>query len=97
MPFFQNSEKVVRTRAGIHGREYHSTLYQIAKTNKRVTAEGASPLQTFFEAMQSNTNLQNFRDEIRISFTNTLRELIYKDAVCRDLCEIIEYNGIDIY
>lgn len=89
----RNLETVVMNRAGISNRTYHNTVYKIKDTTWYVVMEGASPLQTFYEAMDRDARLKALRHEIVVSFVKKLRELLNNDQECRHLCEVVHFNG----
>lgn len=89
----RNLEAINCNRSGIQKRTYHNSVYKITNTDWYVTVEGASPLQTYYEAMRSEPRLKLFRKEIAIAFYNTLKHALWKERQTRDLCEVIHIKG----
>lgn len=86
----------MKNRAGIIKRSYHTCVYKIKKEqNWYITAEGATPLLTYFEAMIAEPKLRQLRTEIFRSFCRALQSYLDGDVQCRDKCVLIEYNDID--
>lgn len=100
-------------RAGCAGREYHNSVYRVqagrdatapaaAAADRAggiwyVVAEGATPLQTFYEVLRSasgggSSELQRYRDEIADAFARELRRLVREDEAIRDLVTVLQYR-----
>lgn len=100
----QELEKEVRNRAGIKNRSYHNNVYKIYPNGNRnnieppvyVAAEGATPLLTFFEVQQhfhpESAIYKKYCKQIIKAFYFKLKELIYNDPDCKDMCELIYYK-----
>lgn len=89
-------EKLLLNRAGSFKREYHNSVYKIEATdNWYVVTEGATPLKTFQEALSTaaagHLKLERYRTAIVSSFVCHLKELLFKDLDCRDLCEVVQF------
>lgn len=89
----RNLEPIECNRSGIQKRAYHNSVYKITNTDWYVTVEGASPLQTYYEAMRSEPRLKIFRKEIAIAFYNTLKKALWTERQTRDLYEVIHIRG----
>lgn len=89
----RNLETIKCNRSGIQKRTYHNSVYKITNTDWYVTVEGASPLQTYYEAMRADPRLKSFRKEIAIAFYNTLKDALWKERQTRDLYEVIHIRG----
>ncbi|XP_014606310.1 PREDICTED: stimulator of interferon genes protein isoform X3 [Polistes canadensis] len=96
-------EKEVRNRAGIKNRSYHNNVYKIYPEGKKpcvkpeyIAVEGASPLQTMFEVQKhfhpESAMYAKYRKQITQTFYLKLKDIIYNDPECRDLCELIYYE-----
>lgn len=96
-------EKEVRDRAGVKNRSYHNNVYKIYPEGKKpcvkpeyITVEGATPLQTMFEVQKhfhpESALYAKYRKEITKTFYLKLKDIIYNDPECRDLCELIYYE-----
>lgn len=103
MENIQELEQEVRNRAGIMNRSYHNNIYKIYPNgpNSRnkpeyVAVEGATPLLTFFEVQKhfhpESAIYKKYSKQIIKTFYLKLKELIYNDLDCRDVCELIYYN-----
>ncbi|XP_046820305.1 stimulator of interferon genes protein isoform X1 [Vespa crabro] len=99
----QELEQEVRNRAGIKNRSYHNNIYKIypgGDTNSiepvYLAVEGATPLLTFFEVQKhfhpESAIYIKYSRQIIEAFYLKLKELIYNDLDCRDLCELIYYE-----
>ncbi|XP_035725119.1 stimulator of interferon genes protein-like isoform X3 [Vespa mandarinia] len=99
----QELEQEVRNRAGIKNRSYHNNIYKIypgGNTNSiepvYLAVEGATPLLTFFEVQKhfhpESKIYKKYSRQIIEAFYLKLKELIYNDLDCRDLCELIYYE-----
>ncbi|KAL2734067.1 hypothetical protein V1478_003765 [Vespula squamosa] len=103
MENIQELEPEVRDRAGINKRSYHNNIYKIyvggyksRNESEYVAVEGATPLLTFFEVQKhfhpESAIYKKYCKEIIRAFYLKLKELIYNDPDCRDVCELIYYN-----
>lgn len=100
----QELEQEVRSRAGIRNRSYHNNIYKIYPDGNRngieppvyVAVEGATPLLTFLEVQQhlhpESAMYKKYSKQIIKAFYFKLKELIYNDPECRDICELIYYK-----
>nr|XP_050849053.1 stimulator of interferon genes protein homolog [Vespula vulgaris] len=99
----QELEQEVRNRAGIINRSYHNNIYKIYPNGPKsrnkpeyVAVEGATPLLTFFEVQKhfhpESAIYKKYSKQIIQTFYLKLKELIYNDLDCRDVCELIYYN-----
>ncbi|KAF7405943.1 hypothetical protein HZH68_005312 [Vespula germanica] len=99
----QELEQEVRNRAGIMNRSYHNNIYKIYPNGPKsrnkpeyVAVEGATPLLTFFEVQKhfhpESAIYKKYSKQIIKAFYLKLKELIYNDLDCRDVCELIYYN-----
>ncbi|XP_015185642.1 PREDICTED: stimulator of interferon genes protein [Polistes dominula] len=96
-------EKEVRDRAGVKNRSYHNNVYKIYPEGKKpcvkpeyITVEGATPLLTMFEVQKhfhpESAIYAKYRKQIIKSFYLKLKDIIYNDPECRELCELIYYE-----
>lgn len=90
----KNLETVEMNRAGNAKRPYNNTMYKINTTTWYAAIEGASPLQTVYESMTADPRLKHLRKEIVTSFVKELRKLLWDDLKCRNLCEVVQIDGM---
>ncbi|XP_047348796.1 stimulator of interferon genes protein homolog isoform X3 [Vespa velutina] len=99
----QELEQEVRNRAGIKNRSYHNNIYKIYPDGNTssiepiyLAVEGATPLLTFFEVQKhlhpESAIYIKYSKQIIKAFYLKLKELIYNDLDCRELCELIYYE-----
>ncbi|XP_066597821.1 stimulator of interferon genes protein homolog [Prorops nasuta] len=97
-------EPKTQDRSGVKNRVYHNTVYKIQEGGLDnsvsapvfVVAEGAQPLMTFYEIMR-NVNphspiYEKHKAEFVDIFYKTLKNLLFNDLECREICELIYYD-----
>lgn len=85
-------------RAGVH-RPYQNDVYKLKRPINGIyyyiALEGATPLQTFYEAMNSsdsNWKMKEMQREILFKFFITLRKLLKNPETAQEV-ELIFYDG----
>jgi len=101
--FLENAkslEEVKINRGGVVDRSYQLSVYKIKGfegLDWYVTAQGASPLLTYYEECERSKLLDKYKNAVSRSFNERLKTLIWNDLRCRGLVEIIYYNDSDEY
>ncbi|XP_037946287.1 stimulator of interferon genes protein-like [Teleopsis dalmanni] len=94
-------EPVIKNRAGVQ-RRFYNDVYRIKKpiNNKYyyIVLEGATPLQSFYDAMQeerniSRTSLKRMQREILLKFYTYLKKLLLSRPDTENEAELILYNA----
>lgn len=75
-------------------RSYQLSVYKIKGYNWYVTVQGASPLLTYYDESKFSTLLEKYKHHIGMSFKDHLKKLIWNDLSCRELVEVIYYDGM---
>ncbi|XP_044759242.1 stimulator of interferon genes protein isoform X3 [Coccinella septempunctata] len=92
------------TIAGVQKRVYKNSVYKVRdpqnpKQPNYVCAEYATPLRTFFKALEAsgkyNENFKKHQDDIVLHFYLTTRDLVMNDPDISNLCELIYYDDRD--
>ena len=98
---FQPLQTVVENRAGVL-RTYQNDVYRFKKkiNNKTyyITAEGATPLHSFYEALKSNvtstTEMESLKREILMQFYKSIKKYCSDNDPTRNEVEFVYYIGI---
>ncbi|KAK2579496.1 hypothetical protein KPH14_010807 [Odynerus spinipes] len=102
----QELEVEIRNRAGIKNRSYRNNIYKIYPRGEKsgvkpeyIVIEGATPILTYFEVQKhfhpESAIYRKYREQIITAFYVKLKELIFNDPDCKDLCELIYYKDYD--
>ncbi|XP_059608822.1 stimulator of interferon genes protein homolog [Phlebotomus argentipes] len=85
-------EYTLRDRAGITGRQYTNTVYQLLPQKIYVVAEGATPLLTFLESCRQDEITNSCSREVVAKFHQTLERLLNSVPECRDTFVLIPFS-----